>query len=142
MPLVFYFTSCVLNMLRKLIYPSTGACDYYVELAHFSCCSGFEVCWRFRVVGLGWVGVVTVLQAEAQLQPSIQSLTFQVGTCHLNLCFYYIIVLTEIYINKVNTNHCLKVRNYKIFLRAETLVLCKTDKVKKNEMDIEIQFIE
>jgi len=76
MPLVFYYTSCVLNMFRTLIYPSTGACDNYVELPHFSCCSGFEVCWRIGVVGLGWVGVVFVLQAEAQLQPASQSLTF------------------------------------------------------------------
>jgi len=28
-------------------------------------------------------------------------MTFQVETCRFNLCFYYIILLTEIYINKV-----------------------------------------
>ena len=37
MPLVFYFTSCVLNMFRTLIYPSTGAYDYSVELPLWSC---------------------------------------------------------------------------------------------------------
>jgi len=31
-----YFTSYVLNMFRTLIYPSSGACDYSVELPHWS----------------------------------------------------------------------------------------------------------
>ena len=34
-----YFTSYVLNMLRTLIYPSSGACDCVVELLHRSSCS-------------------------------------------------------------------------------------------------------
>jgi len=37
----------VLNMLRTLIYPSSGACDCAVELPHRSFCSRFVVCWRF-----------------------------------------------------------------------------------------------
>jgi len=49
-------------MFRTLIYPSSGACDYFVELPHWSYCSWFDVCWEFRC---GWVGVVSVLQAEA-----------------------------------------------------------------------------
>ena len=68
-------------MFRTLIYPSSGACDYSVELPHWLYCSCFDVCWCFDVVGLewylcyrlkpvlafrcGWVGVVSVLQAEA-----------------------------------------------------------------------------
>ena len=32
----------------------SGACDYSVELPHWSYCSWFEVCWRFGVVGLEW----------------------------------------------------------------------------------------
>jgi len=48
--LLFYFTSYMLNMFRTLIYPSPGACDYSVELPHWSYCS--------------W------LQAEAVLQPA------------------------------------------------------------------------
>ena len=59
------------------LYPSSGACDCSVELPHWSYCSWFDVCWSFVVVGLewypccrlqfrcGWVGVVSVLQAEA-----------------------------------------------------------------------------
>jgi len=50
--LLFYFTSNVLNMFRTLIYPSWGACDYSIELPHWSYCSWFDVCWRFSVVGL------------------------------------------------------------------------------------------
>jgi len=41
----------VLNMFRTLINPSSGACDYSVELPHWSYCS--------------WFDVVSVLQAEA-----------------------------------------------------------------------------
>ena len=52
--LLFYFTSYVLNMSRTLIYPSSGACDYSVELPHWSYCSWFDVCWSFGVVGLVW----------------------------------------------------------------------------------------
>ena len=37
-----------------LIYPSSGACDYSVELPHWSYCSWFDVCWSFGVVGLEW----------------------------------------------------------------------------------------
>jgi len=53
--LPFYFTSYVLNMFRTLIYPSSGASDCSVELPHWSYCSWYDV------------GVVSVLQAEAQL---------------------------------------------------------------------------
>jgi len=52
--LLFYFTSYVLNMFRTLIYPSSGACDYSVELPHWSCYSWFDVCWIFGVVALEW----------------------------------------------------------------------------------------
>jgi len=36
--LLFYFTSYVLNIFRTWIYPSSGACDYSVELQHWSYC--------------------------------------------------------------------------------------------------------
>ena len=52
--LLFYFTSYVLNMFRTLIYPSSGACDYSVELPQWSYCSWFDVCCSFGVVGLEW----------------------------------------------------------------------------------------
>ena len=48
------FTSYVLNMFRTLIYPSSGVCDYSVELPNWSYCSWFDVCWSFGVVGLEW----------------------------------------------------------------------------------------
>ena len=48
------FTSYVLNIFRTLIYPSSGACDYSVELLHWSYCFVIDVCWSFGVVGLEW----------------------------------------------------------------------------------------
>ena len=41
-------------MFRTLIYPLSGACDFSIELPHWSCCFWFVVCWRFGVVGLEW----------------------------------------------------------------------------------------
>ena len=41
-------------MFWTVIYPSSGACDYSVELPHWSYCSLFDVCWSFGVVGLEW----------------------------------------------------------------------------------------
>jgi len=38
-------------MFPTLIYPSSGACDYAVELPHRSFRSWFAVCWRFCAVG-------------------------------------------------------------------------------------------
>ena len=39
-------------MFRTLIYPSSGASGYSVELPHWLYCSWFNVCWSFGVVGL------------------------------------------------------------------------------------------
>ena len=33
----FYFTSSMLNMFRTLIHPSSGACDFSIVSAHWSC---------------------------------------------------------------------------------------------------------
>ena len=52
--LLFYFISYVLSMFRTLVYPSSVACDYSIELPHCSYCSWFDVCWSFGVVGLQW----------------------------------------------------------------------------------------
>jgi len=41
-------------MFRTLIYPSSGACDYSVELPRWLYCSWFDVCWSFGVVWLKW----------------------------------------------------------------------------------------
>jgi len=51
MSLAFYFTSYVLNMFRTLIYPSLGACNYSVELPHWSCVLG-----SMRVGVSVWLG--------------------------------------------------------------------------------------
>ena len=59
--ITFYFTSSVLNMLRTLIHPSSGACDFSIVSPHCLCvlvsmCVGVSV-WL--------VGVVSMWQAEA-----------------------------------------------------------------------------
>jgi len=64
--LLFYFTSYVLNMFRILIYPSSGACDYSVELPHWSYCSWFDVCLSFGVVGLEWYPCCRLKQVVLQ----------------------------------------------------------------------------
>ena len=58
--LLFYFTSYVLNMFRILIYPSSGACDYSVELPYWSYCSWFDV----LEILCGWVGVVSACNTD------------------------------------------------------------------------------
>ena len=62
--LLFYFTSYGLNMFRTLIYPSSGACDYSVELPHWSYCSWFDVWWSFGVVGLEWYPCCRLLMMD------------------------------------------------------------------------------
>ena len=53
--ILFHFLRAyVLGVFSTLIYPSSGACDYSVELPHWSYCSWFDVCWSFSVVGLEW----------------------------------------------------------------------------------------
>ena len=73
--LLFYFNSYVLNMFQTLIYPSSGACDYSVELPHWLYCSWFDVCWEFRC---GWVRMVSVLQAYHQELATIL-LSYHIG---------------------------------------------------------------
>ena len=42
------------NIFRTLIYPSSGACDFAVQLPHRLLCSWFAVCWRFGEAGFEW----------------------------------------------------------------------------------------
>ena len=51
---------------------SSGACDYSVELPHWSYCSWFDVCWSFSVVGLEWYTCCRVFQPTTRipLQPN------------------------------------------------------------------------
>jgi len=51
--ILFHFL-CAQYVLWALIYPSSGACDYSVELPHWLYCSWFDVCWSSGVVGLEW----------------------------------------------------------------------------------------
>jgi len=57
MSLAFLFHYLMLNMMRMLIHPSSGACDLFVELFHGLYCSGLM---RVGVtVWFGWGGVVS-----------------------------------------------------------------------------------
>jgi len=57
---------------KTLIYPSSGACNYSVELPHWSYCSWFDVWWSFSVVGLEWYPCCRLLQPATRipLQPN------------------------------------------------------------------------
>ena len=55
-------------MFRSLIYPSSGVCDYSVELTTLVVLFLVRCVLEFRC---GWFGVVSVLQAEAQLMMDI-----------------------------------------------------------------------
>ena len=83
---LFYFTY-VLNMFRALIYPSSGACDFAVELPHRLLCSQFVV----LEIWCGWVWVVSVLQAEAHVvlqpaNPTAPNLPHTTNREHNNRC--------------------------------------------------------
>jgi len=65
--LLYYFTSYVLNMFWTLIYPSSGACNYSIELPHWLYCSWFDVCWSFGVVGLEWSEACNTDTTQTQL---------------------------------------------------------------------------
>ena len=84
--LLFYFTSYVLNMFWTLIYPSSGACDWVVELPHRSFCSQLCVGDLVRlglssvhVAGCCWVWVVSMLKAEAWNTDTTQTQPHQIS---------------------------------------------------------------
>ena len=58
MSLALLFHHLMLNMFRKLIHPSSGACDLFVELFHGLYCSG-AMCVGVTL-WFGWGGVVSV----------------------------------------------------------------------------------
>jgi len=57
MSLALLFHYLMLNMFRMLIYPSSGACDLFVELFHGLYCSG-STCVG-ATVWFGWGGVIS-----------------------------------------------------------------------------------
>ena len=67
MSLALLFQYLMLNMFRKLIHPSSGVCDLFVELFHGLYCSG-SLCVGV-MLWFGWGGVVCRLrQASACIQ--------------------------------------------------------------------------
>jgi len=61
-------------MFRTLIYPSSGACDYSVELPHWSYCSWFDVCWSCIHVA-GWSSASACNMDTTPTQPHWNSNT-------------------------------------------------------------------
>jgi len=62
----FYFTSSVLNTLQTLIHPSSRVCDFSIVSPHWLCVLA-SMCVG---VSVRLVRVVSILQAEAELQPA------------------------------------------------------------------------
>ena len=54
--LLFHYL--LLNMFRMIVHPSSGACDFSVELSHVLYCSG-SMCVGVTV-WFGWGGVVSL----------------------------------------------------------------------------------
>ena len=52
---------------------------------------------------------------------------------------YIYIYIYAYFVCSLPAKTCFKVRHHKILPRAETLILCMTDKVNKNEMNIDMQ---
>ena len=74
----------VVSVLHLLIYPSSGACDYSVELPHWSHCSWFDVCWSFGVVGLEWYPCCRLL-----IYPSSGACDYSVELPHWSHCSWF-----------------------------------------------------
>ena len=69
MSLAVLFPYLMLNMLRMLIHPFSGACDLCVELFQWVVLLWYDACWCYVVVWLGWYGIR--MQAES-LHPDTQ----------------------------------------------------------------------
>ena len=81
--------------VRTLIYPSSGVCDYSVELPHWSYCSWFDVCWSFGVVGLEWY-LCCRLQPATQIPLQPNFFVFLCSPCSLHSafsCWYFLLRL-------------------------------------------------
>ena len=77
MSLLFCFTSYVLNMFRILIYPSSGACDFAVELPHWSFVLGLLCVEGYVRLGLSSIRVAVCSPNTTQAQPHLTSNTQQ-----------------------------------------------------------------
>jgi len=72
MSLALLFHYLMLNMFRMLIYPSSGACDLFIELFHGLYCSGL-MCVGVTL-WFGWGGVVSVCRLRCNSLPVGQGL--------------------------------------------------------------------
>ena len=82
-------------MFRTLIYPSSGACDYSVELPHWLYCSSFDVGWSFGVVGLEWYPCCR-LKPATRIQILNMHAAFSVHNSNILACFQNAYILTDV----------------------------------------------
>ena len=117
----------VLNMLRTLIYPSSGACNYSIELPHWSYWSWFD-CIAVSV-WLGWSGIRVASWSCAQhasdINISIISslrlfcwITTLVYCSWNDVCWSFGVVWLEWY------PCCRLIRSLRLFCWITTLVYC------------------
>jgi len=82
MSLALLFHYLMLNMFRKIIHPSSGACDSFVELFHGLYCSGSM--YVGVTLWFGWAGVESVCRLRQCLSlctdQRVQSLMFMMMT--------------------------------------------------------------
>jgi len=107
MTLALLFHYLLLNMFRKLIHPSSGACDLFVELFHGLFSSGSMcVC---VTLWFGWSGVASGHSLKALTQTCVL-LAYYLYTSCINVCdfnavhrvtltillflYYFVILLT------------------------------------------------
>ena len=75
-------------MFRTLIYPSSGACDYSVELPHWSYYSWFDVCWSYilYINIAGWSNCASACNTDTTpTQPHRNSNTHRTKNNTINL---------------------------------------------------------
>jgi len=84
MSLALLFHYLMLNMFRMFIYPSSGACDLFVELFHGLHCSGSMCVGVTLWFGCG--GVVSVCRLKPVDLCPTSSPTPSLHTAHIDSC--------------------------------------------------------
>ena len=74
-------------MFRTLIYSSSGACNYSVEVPNWSYCSWFDVCWGFGVVGLEWYPCCRL--SGINIYPSSGACEYSIELTHWSYCSWF-----------------------------------------------------
>jgi hypothetical protein len=90
MSLAFVFHYLMLNMFRMLIYPSSGACDLFVELFHGLYYSGMTCVGV--TLWFGWGGVVSGCRLHLRRLRFICWIILRVVLLWYDVCWCYVVV--------------------------------------------------